>query len=330
MPTLRINPPRRPSQSSPSQQSPPLDPATAVAAPQTQESPSPVAPAYSPITPTVQPALPAHYSPHDDEEERIATDARTEQQPQPGRLPAHYVAQPAPLPFSSENSTDALALRAAISSLQFQKKKAQEDIRALARIRQQALEDPPRFKSQLAAGKLKEQRLTVGDLRAILDASDDDDEENDDAEGTMGEGQKGPVIGAQAELGSLNDVEMENSDSTAQRPAEVEESHLSGLERTLSTSTPFEPIPGPQNVVRMPYINWEKYHIVGEPLDRIHEQQRRWPGSFDYGRDRGREHTVAAPYSPWLDHVERKGSGSGATPSVSEHPMETRRRGTNH
>ncbi|KAJ5900066.1 hypothetical protein N7495_004810 [Penicillium taxi] len=41
----------------------------------------------------------------------------------------------------------------------------------------------------------------------------------------------------------------------------------------------FGRIPPPQNVIRMPPINWAKYQIVGESLDRLHDEQLRRPSS---------------------------------------------------
>lgn len=262
-------------------------------------STSPVAPAFSPITPKAQPTFPASYPlPSQDAPFGAfnSLDANIQPQSQPQQdtasiAPAQYIPPPPPPPFSSEDSTDAIALRAAISSLQFQKQKAAEDIRALEGLRKKALGEPELFRSELAAGRLKEQKPTVGDLRAILDHESDEDDDDD------------------AMAGAETDDEKD--------------------------AAPFERIPGPQNVVRMPHVNWEKYHIHGEALDRMHEQQRKWPGSFDYGQDKGREFSIAAPYSPWLDSVEgqqhdRKDSlamsGGVMTPTtVSEHPMETRK-----
>jgi hypothetical protein len=72
----------------------------------------------------------------------------------------------------------------------------------------------------------------------------------------------------------------------------------------------FETIPQPQNVVRCPPINWAKYHVVGAPLDRMHEEQRRNPTPGDPKRDetypaqRGPDHMLAAPYRPFVDVLE--------------------------
>ena len=77
-------------------------------------------------------------------------------------------------------------------------------------------------------------------------------------------------------------------------------------------------IPGSQNVVRAPPINWAQYHIVGESLDKLHEEQRRRPvGGEPVGeeelrpkeRDRAPEHVIARPYDPFVDKLPSGGGG---------------------
>ena len=249
-----------------------------------------------------------------------------EAEPKPAIAPTQFIPQPPPQPFSGEDSTDAIALRAAISSLQFQKKKASDDIRTLEKTRRQALDDPTRFKEELAAGRVQEKKLIAGDVRAILDAESDEDDLEDEvmADATAGA----------ERTDDMEDVKVpEIPDSQPSRPTTSDGKFESIPPITKKPAKPpFNTIPGPQNVVRMPHINWDKYHITGEPLDRMHEQQRRWPGSTAYGTDRGREFSVAAPYSPWQDSLDgqqdRKDSGgSFADGTGSEHPMETRRGG---
>ncbi len=72
-------------------------------------------------------------------------------------------------------------------------------------------------------------------------------------------------------------------------------------------------IPSAQNVVRMPPVNWAKYHIVGESLDKLHEEQRARPSQGQPLRDedlrpreRASESVIAAPYNPWVDKVGEK------------------------
>lgn len=298
---------------------------------------SPVAPAYSPLTPKVQPILPAApfapppenggnftFSPPVEGPSEKEVEAQKQAIP-----PAEYRPQPPNQPFSSDDATDAIALRAAISTLQFQKQKARDDLKTLASIKQLALDDPARFREELAAGKLREQRPKVGNIRAILDKQEADDDDDE------------VVLGASRETEAHSNGSSQNSD--LELPEEIPDSQPSqppigkatSKDKEPNKSKPFPQIPGPQNVVRMPYVNWDKYGIVGEPLETMHEQQKRWPGTASgYGVARGREHTVAAPYSPFLDKLDyqdeaRKDSaGNGATPpgTISEHPMETRSR----
>ncbi|OKL58699.1 hypothetical protein UA08_06024 [Talaromyces atroroseus] len=74
----------------------------------------------------------------------------------------------------------------------------------------------------------------------------------------------------------------------------------------------FGTIPKPQNVVRMPPINWAKYQIVGEPLDKMHEEQRNRPFAGVPRQDpnqRAPEHVIAAPYRPLTDKIEGSTKG---------------------
>ena len=69
----------------------------------------------------------------------------------------------------------------------------------------------------------------------------------------------------------------------------------------------FGKIPGPQNIVRCPPINWAKYHVVGDSLDKLHDEQVLRPTSGQPRKDseltRASEHVVASPYRPFVDKV---------------------------
>nr|OQO08710.1 hypothetical protein B0A51_16893 [Rachicladosporium sp. CCFEE 5018] len=346
MPLLTLKPPRRPSETGTARDNSTSDTSFTGVRP-----PSPVAPAFSPITPKAQPVLPVGFThdapplpsippaPYTDttmtdhstnwnagikqEEQTSAAQGINTASPIP---PTQHIPQPAPLPFSSADSTDAIALRAALSALQFQKQKARQDLTTLETLKQQALANPGKFRDELVAGRLKEERPSFGTLQDILDAPLD-----------ASDGEEEVVLGASRDAPmTRNEVpdSQPGSFTTASRPNSS----------SAAAAVFFPAIPGPQNVVRTPPINWEKYNIVGEGLDSLHEQQRRWPGSQPGQREKGREHVVAAPYSPFADTLEgRTGhaghgkSGSGGvsaggmgreasvTGTVSEHPMETRR-----
>ncbi|KAJ5425055.1 hypothetical protein N7465_000125 [Penicillium sp. CMV-2018d] len=80
-----------------------------------------------------------------------------------------------------------------------------------------------------------------------------------------------------------------------------------GSKRTNPDGSPasnFGHIPVPQNIVRMPPINWAKYQVVGEPLDRMHEEQLHRPSSGEPRRTRAPEHVLASPYRPLVDQLE--------------------------
>ena len=339
---LTIKPPR-----------PPSEPTAASSQPSSSNdgSSSPVAPAYSPITPKVQPALPvvghSHHGfevppipptnaipdmmMHDDLPPEQPYDHPSQPShpftggkapippPAPSAIPeTEYMPEPPPQPFSSEDSADAVALRAAISSLQFQKQKARTDLQVLEGLKKKALDDPQRYKRELLAGNLKEQRPNFGSIRDVLDAPEEDGDDDDEV-----------VLGAR-----------DSPNSRAGAHHDQSSSEVSPTNQPAGKDAPFGQIPGPQTVVRMPPINWDKYHVVGESLDALHEQQRRWPGSTPGQDNRGREHSVAAPYSPFYDTLDSPaqqqhrndshGSALGTSfGSTSEHPMETRRTSRN-
>ena len=92
-----------------------------------------------------------------------------------------------------------------------------------------------------------------------------------------------------------------------------DEDDLDGQPAQESSSQALPKFPTPQNVFRCPPVNWAEYHVVGESLDKIHEDQIRRPPAGEPFREEAREHVVAAPYSPFLDkHPEQS-------------PMQTRR-----
>ncbi|KAK6441126.1 hypothetical protein LTR95_002650 [Oleoguttula sp. CCFEE 5521] len=352
MPLLTLKPQRRPSETTIARDNSISTSAFTAARPS-----SPIAPAFSPITPKATPVLPVAFT-HDapalpsilsathtdttmtdttmtDHRPNRNVEIKREEQISPAQglntaspiPPTQQIPQPPPLPFSSADSTDAIALRAALSALQFQKQKARQDISNLEALKQQALLHPEKFRDELIAGRLKEQRPSFGTLQDILDApSDASDGEEEIALGASRDAPTTRNEVPDSQPGSFTTISRPNSSSAA------------------AIAPSFPPIPGPQNIVRTPPINWEKYNIVGEGLDSLHEQQRRWPGSQPGQRDKGREHVIAAPYSPFADTLEgrvgqaghaRSGSGgvsaggiereASVTGTVSEHPMETRR-----
>lgn len=189
-----------------------------------------------------------------------------QQQQQPLYPPPNPIRpEPSPVPISESDNADVIALRSAISLLQFQKQKALNDIKALDELKRAAAADPEGFSRELLAGNLSQQDNQFIDTDITM-KDDGNDEEEDESE----------------------EVEHESRNK-------------------------FGKIPKPQNVVRMPPINWAKYHIVGEPLDKMHEEQRNRPFAGVPRQDpsqRAPEHFVAAPYRPLTDRIDSPVKGA--------------------
>lgn len=195
--------------------------------------------------------------------------------PRPPATPAVFKPEPPPVPISESENPDAIALRSAISILQMQKQQSMRDLKSLERMKEAASADPEGFARELAAG-----RLRAEDRGAIIQFSDDADDDEMETEDDGKEGTK----------------QSEGDQSPASR---------------------FGRIPPPQNVVRMPPINWAKYQVVGEPLDRMHEEQLRRPYSGEPRREPAPEHVLASPYRPLVDRLE--------TPARQPRPSKTKK-----
>ncbi len=171
------------------------------------------------------------------------------------------------------DNPDAIALRAAMSILQIQRQQALRDMKTLEEQKFKALGDPEAFARGVSEGKIKARG--VQDIMPTADEQDQDEDSED----------------------NLNS-----------------ESHpfTNGGEDGRNFE-PFGTLPSAQNIVRMPPVNWAKYHIVGESLDRLHEEQRARPIPGQPLRDedlrpkeRALESVIAAPYNPWVDKVGEK------------------------
>jgi len=227
-----------------------------------------------------------------------------------------------PVPISESDNTDAIALRSAIALLQLQKEKSRRDIRTLERVRQSALEDPKGFVDALRAGEIGGAGVAQGGvLGPTLGGrrTDHDREERGEsaasataaAEGEEEEEEEDVKAEIRDSFDTNMQEELDAEEYSDEEPAESQQ---------RCDDSKFPPLPTPQNIFRCPPINWAKYHISGEPLDKMHEEQLRRPspGEPEYNGSasaaRPQPYVLAAPYSPLTDQL----------PSV-EHPMQTRR-----
>ncbi|KAF2498601.1 hypothetical protein BU16DRAFT_548320 [Lophium mytilinum] len=192
--------------------------------------------------------------------------------------PATFMKQPAPVPISESENPDVIAMRSAISLLQLQREKSKRDLLTLEKLKTAAVAEPEAFVRELRAGRLQSANPASNILAPTLDDPD---------AGGSSSGNEGERLDARKDSADTSPPELKSK---------------------------FPPVPAPQNIFRAPPVNWAKYHIVGESLDKLHEEQRQRPSSGEPSRDqRAPLHVIAAPYSPFTDKIGEL------------HPMQTRR-----
>lgn len=334
---LTIKPPRRPSTTAqtPSESASPIS----REAYSEDRGHSPEAPPASPLTPVVQPVKPVTLDPAASVPESIELPpnghaALYYNQDASRRIPsAQFIEQPATQPFSGDDSTDAIALRAAISSLQFQRVTAQRDLRALEEIKRQAIQRPDEFRQHILVQGGLRAAVQKPSLQQLLsqEPNQDDDENMDEENAVTGADDDISTKKTYLDAPFLRTGEVPDSQQSptplssfgSMTPAQTAQS----FDQQTVQSRNFPPIPDPQEVVRCPPIEWAKYNIVGESLDKLHRQQQLHPGN---GGANSREGTIAARYDPFLDKFiaeeqrssasteDRKDSAASATEQLAQ------------
>jgi hypothetical protein len=270
-----------------------------------RRSKSPERPEISPITPIFTPR-----GFHTFESEYTADTTLQSTPTRQGSFPngeAHNsqerIQRPAPTAFEEEENADAIALRSAITILQIQRDRCKADIRTLAETKGMAMREPQRFMDNMKSGV-----APSGNVQAS---------------------KKGQSNGMKVETGleqdEKMDIEMEDEQSDGN------DSGDDLAEDTNKSASTFPAIPRPQNIVRCPPINWAKYHIVGESLDKLHKEQvarpfqgvpeRDGPATPESIGGRASVAKVAAPYTPATDGIvpfEMKTRNQGRKASRTE------------
>lgn len=199
----------------------------------------------------------------------------------------------------------------------------------LSRVKSAALAEPEAFVRDLTTGRVRVEgeRLLIGgvgaeeqgDKSSSSSSSDGDSDSDSDSE-------SGGENDSEAMKHYKNDAPV----NTQPRPqGHAGDTYTSNpiVHPGAATSgpLPWTSIPKPQNVVRCPPINWSQYAVVGESLDKLHDEQVRYPaqgtpavltpeGRFEFkGGDGGvgvgkqeRYVGVAAPFAPGKDKIDRK------------------------
>jgi hypothetical protein len=121
--------------------------------------------------------------------------------------------------------------------------------------------------------------------------------------------------------GTAEEETVPSKTGTSNEEAEDDDEQEEDEDEEESDSATFSTFPQPQNVFRCPPVNWAKYQVVGESLDKLHEEQRQRPTSGQPvqevradGEARSAPYIIAAPYQPVVDAAR-----------MAQHPMQTRR-----
>lgn len=146
---------------------------------------------------------------------------------------------------SPSQNPDVLALRSALSILQLQRRQSEADLTALALLKKAALEEPDLFLDWLDKSTQHESDISSNTNQARSQTS---------------------------RLYNHNHANLSQSTNTSDTTGP-------DCERTaFLTSQPHpERLPQPQNIIRMPKINWHKYHVAGGSLERLHTESRLRP-----------------------------------------------------
>lgn len=194
----------------------------------------------------------------------------------------------------------------------------------LDRVKSAALAEPETFVRDLTTGRVRVEgeRLFVGGVRA--------EEEGDKSSNTSSSGSSSN--GDSDSEGAYDSEAAKHTRSNAPVYSQPQSQGHAGEPpnitlrpgATTSGPLPWTSIPKPQNVVRCPPINWSQYAVVGESLDKLHDEQVRYPaqgtpavltpeGRFEFKGGNGggvgkqeRYIGVAAPFAPGKDKIDRK------------------------
>ncbi|KAJ4394736.1 hypothetical protein N0V93_003955 [Gnomoniopsis smithogilvyi] len=217
-------------------------------------------------------------------------------------------------PIDFENNPDVIALQATVGILLQQKKRAEADLIKLKAAKNAAMERPLDFARDLTSG-----RVSQGPVKTEEDEDSDEDDEDDD-----------------------NDVDMKTEEDGAEKKPSTA-SATNGLQPSAlkaksskkgkgkakaapDAPPPWANLPQPQNIARMPPINWTQYAVEGEALNKLHKQQLTHPtlgmpavmgpnGAYEFtgatNPDDGKKFVgISAPFDPLRDRViEKKPKG---------------------
>lgn len=236
-----------------------------------------------------------------------------------GRAPLTHAAHPPTVssappppvprePIDFENNPDVIALQATVGILLQQKKRAEEDLRKLRDAKNAALERPLEFARDLMGGNISQ-----GPPATMEQGEDSDGDEDGDIE------MKTEEDGGETKTPT-------GTTTHGLKPSALKaKSSKKGKGKARAPPTappPWANLPKPQDIARMPPINWTQYAVEGEALNRLHNQQLTHPtlgtpavmganGTYEFtgaaNPDDGKRVVgISAPFDPLRDRVVEK------------------------
>ncbi|EPE05451.1 hypothetical protein F503_02190 [Ophiostoma piceae UAMH 11346] len=189
---------------------------------------------------------------------------------------------PGPVPVDFSTNPDVLALSSTLSILQIQRKKALDDIRRLQLAKDAALANPEAFLRQL-------QNTPGSGLGGAAPLHSRKDSSNSNSPGRHTTAASS-VADKDGDVDMVMDADasprLDKNNSQSRRGSAASASSSSSSSDESAAANPdsgifnvvdLNSLPKPQNVVRMPHINWNKYAVVGEGLEKLHAEQIRRP-----------------------------------------------------
>lgn len=235
-----------------------------------------------------------------------------------GRVPLTHAAHPPTVasappppvtrePIDFENNPDVIALQATVGILLQQKKRAEADLIKLKAAKIAAMEKPLEFARDLMSGGVSQ-----GRVRTEVDEDSDGDEDDDvdmKTEEDSGENK------------TSTDTTTNGLQPSALKP-KASKKGKGKAKAAPAAPPPWTNLPKPQDIARMPPINWTQYAVEGEALNKLHNQQLTHPtlgmpavmgpnGTYEFtgatNPDDGKRLVgISAPFDPLRDRVVEK------------------------
>lgn len=239
-----------------------------------------------------------------------------------GRAPLTHAAHPPTVasvppppvarePIDFENNPDVIALQATVGILLQQKKRAEADLIKLKAAKIAAMERPLEFARDLMGGGVSQ-----GPVKTEDDEDEDSDEDDDEDN----------AVEMKTEEDSAENKNSTDTTTNGLQPSALKaKSSKKGKGKAKAAPVappPWANLPKPQDIARMPPINWTQYAVEGDALNKLHNQQLTHPtlgmpavmgpnGTYEFtgaaNPDDGKRVVgITAPFDPLRDKVVEK------------------------